>query len=89
MENIKYVGMDIHKTITVIAVLNVRGQMESHSKVKTKAENLCDFFVAKSRPSLKKVRNRPGSTNCSNRWYRRDGLQSASQQTDQRREKIQ
>ena len=39
MDNIKYVGMDVHKTITVIAVLNARGQMESHSKVKTKAEN--------------------------------------------------
>jgi transposase len=36
--------MDVHKTITVIAVLNARGQMESHSKIKTKAENLCDFF---------------------------------------------
>jgi hypothetical protein len=44
MDNIKYVGMDVHKTITVIAVLNARGQMESHSKVKTKAKNLCDFF---------------------------------------------
>jgi hypothetical protein len=27
MDNIKYVGMDVHKTITVIAVLNARGQM--------------------------------------------------------------
>ena len=44
MDNIKYVGMDVHKPITVIAVLNARGQMESHSKVKTRAENLCDFF---------------------------------------------
>ena len=33
MDNIKYVGMDVNKTITVIAVLNARGQMESHSKV--------------------------------------------------------
>jgi transposase len=44
MNNIKYVGMDVHKAITVIVVLNALGQMESHSKVKTKAENLCDFF---------------------------------------------
>lgn len=44
MDNVKYVGMDVHKAITVIAVLNALGQMESHSKVKTKAENLCDFF---------------------------------------------
>jgi transposase len=44
MDNIKYVGMDVHKAITVIVVLNALGQMESHSKVKTKAENICDFF---------------------------------------------
>lgn len=44
MSNIKYVGMDVHKTITVIVVLNALGQMESHSKVKTKADNICDFF---------------------------------------------
>lgn len=28
----------------MIVVLNAFGQMESHSKVKTKAENICDFF---------------------------------------------
>jgi transposase len=44
MNSVKYVGMDVHKTITVIVVLNALGQMESHSKVKTKAENICDFF---------------------------------------------
>lgn len=44
MNNIKYVGMDVHKIVTVIVVLNALGQMESHSKVKTKAENICDFF---------------------------------------------
>ena len=44
MNNIKYVGMDVHKVITVIVVLNALGHMESHSKVKTKAENICDFF---------------------------------------------
>ena len=44
MNSVKYVGMDVHKTITVIVVLNALGQMESHSKVKTKAENLCGFF---------------------------------------------
>jgi transposase len=36
--------MDVHKIITVIVVLNALGQMENHSKVKTKAENICDFF---------------------------------------------
>jgi hypothetical protein len=44
MNDIKYVGMDVHKATTVIVVLNALGQMESHSKVKTKAENICDFF---------------------------------------------
>ena len=44
MNNVKYVGMDVHKAVTVIVVLNALGHMESHSKVKTKAENICDFF---------------------------------------------
>jgi transposase len=44
MSDVKYVGMDVHKAITVIVVLNALGQMESHSKVRTKAENICDFF---------------------------------------------
>lgn len=44
MSNIKYVGMDVHKAITVIVVLDAIGQVESRSQVKTKAENLCDFF---------------------------------------------
>jgi len=29
MSNVKYVGMDVHKSITVIAVLNALGQVES------------------------------------------------------------
>jgi transposase len=44
MSNIKYVGMDVHKAITVIVVLNAAGQVESRTQVKTKAENICDFF---------------------------------------------
>jgi transposase len=44
MNNVKYVGMDVHKAITVIVVLNALGQFESRSQVKTKAENICDFF---------------------------------------------
>src|SRR5499427_746762 len=44
MNSVKYVGMDVHKSITVIAVLNELGQFESRSQVKTKAENICDFF---------------------------------------------
>ena len=44
MNNVKYVGMDVHKSITVIVVLNELGQFESRSQVKTKGENICDFF---------------------------------------------
>ena len=44
MSTVKYVGMDVHKAITVIVVLNALGQFESRSQVKTKAENICDFF---------------------------------------------
>ncbi len=44
MSNIKYVGMDVHKAITVIVVLDERGQFESRFQVKTKAEPLGDFF---------------------------------------------
>jgi transposase len=44
MNNIKYVGMDVHKSITVIVVLNELGQFESRSQIKTKGENTCDFF---------------------------------------------
>ena len=44
MSNVKYVGMGDHKAITVIVILNAFDQMESHSKVKNKAEIICDFF---------------------------------------------
>jgi hypothetical protein len=35
MNNIKYVGMDVHKSITVIVVLNELGQLEGRSQIKT------------------------------------------------------
>jgi hypothetical protein len=44
MSNLKYVGMDVHKSITVIVVLNALGHIEGRAQVKTKAENICDFF---------------------------------------------
>ena len=43
MSNVKYVGMDVHKTITVIVVLNALGQFESRAQVKTKADTISDF----------------------------------------------
>src|SRR5215210_7047855 len=44
MSIIKYIGMDVHKAVTVIAVLNQQGQVESLTKVKTKADNFRDYF---------------------------------------------
>lgn len=44
MINIKYVGLDVHKVVTVIVVLNALGQVESRSQVKTKVETISDFF---------------------------------------------
>jgi len=44
MNNIKYVGMDVHKRVIVIAVINEQGQVESLTKIKTKAENFRDYF---------------------------------------------
>src|SRR5262245_23557189 len=44
MNSVKYVGMDVHKDVTVIVVLNAAGQVESRTQIKTKAENFCDFF---------------------------------------------
>src|SRR5215813_14970867 len=44
MTRVKCVGMDVHKDITVIVVLNEAGQVESRTQVRTKAENFRDFF---------------------------------------------
>lgn len=44
MNIIKYIGMDVHKIVTVIVVLDEQGQVVSETKVKTKAEPICDFF---------------------------------------------
>lgn len=44
MNNCKYVGMDVHKTITVIAVVNAAGQSESSAKIRTQSDPLRGFF---------------------------------------------
>ena len=44
MNNIKYVGMDVHKLVTVIVVINEQGQVESLTQIKTKVENFRDYF---------------------------------------------
>ena len=40
MNSVKYVGMDVHKGITVIVVLNAAGHVESRTQVKTKGSGV-------------------------------------------------
>lgn len=44
MDNCKYVGLDVHKAITVIAVINAAGQIESRAQIRTQSEPLKAFF---------------------------------------------
>ena len=76
---IKYIGLDVHKVITVIVVLNACGQVESRTQIKTNAINFQDFFRGQSGTvhvvleegtwsAWKKEPGRPGCINCSNLW---------------------
>jgi hypothetical protein len=40
----KYVGMDVHKSITVVAVLNSDGKLIQESQLETRAETITDFL---------------------------------------------
>jgi hypothetical protein len=42
--DIKYIGMDVHKEVTVIAVLNANGNLVMESIVETKAGSLLQFI---------------------------------------------
>ena len=42
--DIKYIGMDVHKEATVIAVLNANGNVVMESIVETKAGSLLQFI---------------------------------------------
>ena len=42
--DIKYIGMDVHKEATVIAVLNGRGKLVMESIVETKASSILQFI---------------------------------------------
>jgi transposase len=44
MNNIKYIGMDVHKATTVIAVLNHLGKAISEAIVETKGVSILDFL---------------------------------------------
>jgi hypothetical protein len=37
-------NMDVHKSVTVIVVINEQGRVESLTKIKTKVENFRDYF---------------------------------------------
>jgi hypothetical protein len=45
MSNIKYVGMDVHISITVIVVLDAIAQVESLSQLKRKPKTSAISFV--------------------------------------------
>jgi hypothetical protein len=45
MDNIKYVGIDLHQSTCLIAVHNAQGKVEAEEVVETKAETLRKFFV--------------------------------------------
>ena len=49
--DIKYIGMDVHKEATVIAVLNGSGKLVMESIVETKACGRCASWGAVIRPS--------------------------------------
>jgi hypothetical protein len=42
--DIKYIGMDVHKEATVIAVLNGSGKLVMESIVETKASSILQFI---------------------------------------------
>ena len=44
MENVKYIGMDVHKEAIAIAVLNSSGKLVMESTIETKASTILDFL---------------------------------------------
>jgi hypothetical protein len=44
MNLIKYIGMDVHMAMTVIAVLNSKGKLIAESIIETKALDILDFI---------------------------------------------
>ena len=41
---LKYVGMDVHKSTTVIIVLNAHGKFEMQAIIKTETDAFREFF---------------------------------------------
>jgi hypothetical protein len=46
MDNVKYIGMDVHKEAISIAVLNSSGKLVMESTIETKASTILDFLKA-------------------------------------------
>jgi transposase len=44
MNQIKYIGMDVHKAMTVIAVLDITGKVVSETIIETKGSTILDFL---------------------------------------------
>ena len=44
MNQIKYIGMDVHMTSTVIVILNSTGKVVTEAIIETKASTILDFL---------------------------------------------
>ena len=44
MNGLKYIGMDVHKATTVIAVLNLAGKVVGEAIIETTASSILDFI---------------------------------------------
>lgn len=44
MKLIKYIGMDVHKAMTVIAVLDIAGKVLAEAIIETKGSTIVDFI---------------------------------------------
>jgi hypothetical protein len=67
--DIKYIGMDVHKEATVIAVLNGSGKLVMESIVETKASSILQFIHGlrgELHVTWEKEPGRLGSTLCCN-----------------------
>jgi hypothetical protein len=46
MDNVKYIGMDVHKEAISVAVLNSAGKLVMECTIETKASTILDFLKA-------------------------------------------
>jgi ribosomal protein L13E len=56
MNEIKYVGLDVHSATTVAAVVDSRGKLVMHSILETKSETIRDFFRGLADPCTRPSR---------------------------------